>query len=154
PVPGPSENPEYGRVQVLNAFVEGPPDSKPSETAEGRPVRTAASNARPVTARVRRWVSRSTLPLTVSLLSLLISGGGWIYTSFVSSSPAPIVGDSSKGGLGNTPAGQPAMNGTRNQSPSSGKESQAADDFRLIGRWRADVVEFGIRRTIIVQIKP
>lgn len=197
-VPAPREIPVDGRVQMLNAFVEGPTGSKPSETVGGGPVPTTTSDVRRVTERARGWRSRSILPLTISSLLLLIGGGWWwwLYTSLVSSSRAPIVDNSSKGGLG----GQPAMSGAGNQSPfpgrtgtpevkspagsgplvnpattadgaverrpiadgtnthnpivASGKESQAADDSRLIGRWRAEIVEFGPRTTIILQVNP
>src|SRR5262249_3026711 len=141
---------------------------------------------RPITARVHGWRPLYILLLTVSSLFLLGSGGWWIYTRFISSSGATIVGNSSKGGLGSPPASPFTTGGGGNQSPfpertvapevkspaggavesgsitggtnthtptvSPRKEHQVADPSRLIGKWQADVVEYGIRTNIIWQV--
>jgi serine/threonine protein kinase len=197
-VPGPRESPGHGRVQVLNALVEGRTGSIPGETVEESPVPTATPDARPITARVHGWRPLYILLLTVSSLFFLSSGGWWIYTRFISSSGATIVGASTKGGLGSPPASPSATGGEGNQrpfpertvapevkSPADGanpfkpstkaggavesgtiaggtnthtptvsprKEQQVADDSRLIGKWQSDVVEYGIRTSIIWQV--
>jgi predicted Ser/Thr protein kinase len=117
-VPEPKKSPENDRIQVSNAFVAGPPDSKLNEAVEKSPVPVAAYGARTVITRVRLRHPRTILLLAVTSLFLLSWGGWWIYSRLISPGGATTVGIPSKGGLTNPPAGQSARSEEATQSPS------------------------------------